>query len=122
MQINRQQLLKPFRKVSKSSWQLSRSLGISRSSVLRILLGRGIQPYISRLIHALHSRDNDRIIQFEEKFLDTIRMIGEDETILDRVWWSDEAIFKLNGTINRHNCVYGNLENPRMLLSKRNGI
>jgi len=28
--------------------------------------------------------------------------------------WSDEVNFKLNGTVNRHNCVYRATENPRL--------
>ena len=55
----------------KSSRQLSRELGISRSSVLRILHGRGMRPYIPRLIHALHDGDDDRRIQFAEEILYT---------------------------------------------------
>ena len=55
-----------------------------------------------RLIRALHDEDDNRRIQFAEEFL---TMIDQDETVLDRVWCSDEATFKLNGTINRHNCV-----------------
>ena len=50
-----------------------------------------------------------------EEFL---RMIDQDETVLGRVWWSDEAMFKLNGTINRHNCVYWASENPHASVEK----
>jgi hypothetical protein len=30
------------------------------------------------------------------------------------VVWSDEAQFKLNGTVNRHNCVYWAEDNPHL--------
>nr|CAI5830231.1 unnamed protein product [Callosobruchus analis] len=32
--------------------------------------------------------------------------------------WSDEAQFKLNGTVNRHNCVYWCEENPHVTIEK----
>jgi hypothetical protein len=32
--------------------------------------------------------------------------------------WSDEAQFILNGTVNRHNCVYCSSENPHIHLAK----
>ena len=32
--------------------------------------------------------------------------------------WSDEAQFKLNGTVNRHNCVYWAPENPHVHVEK----
>jgi len=30
----------------------------------------------------------------------------EDEEFVTKIVWSDEAQFKLNGRVNRHNCVY----------------
>ncbi|KAJ4432746.1 hypothetical protein ANN_21384 [Periplaneta americana] len=35
-----------------------------------------------------------------------------------RLVWSDEDTFKLNGTINRHNCVYWANENPHIFQEK----
>nr|CAI5854621.1 unnamed protein product [Callosobruchus analis] len=32
--------------------------------------------------------------------------------------WSDKAQFKLNGTVNRHNCVYWCEENPHITVEK----
>nr|CAI5867087.1 unnamed protein product [Callosobruchus analis] len=32
--------------------------------------------------------------------------------------WSDEAQFKLNGTVDRHNCVYWCEENPHITIEK----
>jgi len=38
------------------------------------------------------------------------RMVNEDEFVMKIVWF-DKAQFKLNGTVNRHNCVYWAQEN-----------
>ena len=41
-----------------------------------------------------------------------------DETFVETVVWSDEAQFKLNGTVNRHNCVYWCANNPHVFVQK----
>jgi hypothetical protein len=37
--------------------------------------------------------------------------VSEDALFLGMIVWTDEAKFKLNGTMNRHNCVYWCSEN-----------
>jgi len=34
------------------------------------------------------------------------QMVNEDLEFVTKIVWSDEAHFKLNGTVNRHNRVY----------------
>jgi hypothetical protein len=45
-------------------------------------------------------------------------MMHDDEAFAGKVVWSDEAQFKLNGTVNRHNYVYWSSENPHIHLEK----
>jgi len=45
-------------------------------------------------------------------------MVREDEEFVGKMVWSDEAQFKLNGTVNRHNCVYWAPENPHVHVEK----
>jgi hypothetical protein len=40
-------------------------------------------------------------------------MMRDAEAFAGKFVWSDEAQFKLNGTVNRHNCVYWSSENPQ---------
>jgi hypothetical protein len=54
-------------------------------------------------------------MQFCEQFLN---MAKDNETVLDRVIWSDEAMFKLNGHVNRHNCIYWDSSNPLVIIEK----
>ena len=61
-----------------------------------LLRKRNLKPYIPRLFHVLHDGDADRRVEFSEIFLDIMR---DDETFQDKIWWSDEACFKLNGHI-----------------------
>jgi len=41
-------------------------------------------------------------------------MVNEDEEFVTKIVWSDDAQFKFNGTVNRHNCVYWSPENIRV--------
>jgi hypothetical protein len=70
-----------------------------------------LHPYRPRLVQQLNDDDPNRRIEFCEKLL---AMIEEDNSILDKIIWADEAIFKLNGHVNRHNSIYWASENPRI--------
>lgn len=66
--------------------------------------------YIPTPIHALNEDDPDRRVEFCEWYL--AKCAGFPHKIV----WSDEATFKLNGTINRHNCTYWAPVNPHVTL------
>lgn len=70
-----------------------------------------LRPYRPRLVQQLNDDDPDRRIEFCEKLL---AMIEEDNSILDKIIWTDKAMFKLNGHVNRHNSIYWASENPRI--------
>ncbi|KAJ4439897.1 hypothetical protein ANN_08026 [Periplaneta americana] len=97
---------------NKSMRQCSREICMSRSSVHRILRSQKWKPYIPRLLHALNEDDPDRLLEFCEWFLN---MCDEREDFQDLIVWSDEAIFKLKGKINRHNCLSEIGNNPVQL-------
>lgn len=99
----------------KSQRRASAELGISRTSVQRIMKEIGLKPYRPRLLHALNEDDFDRRVQFCENF---ITQFNDDPTFVDKIIWTDEATFKLNGRINRHNAVYWADENPHEILTK----
>ena len=103
------------RSPQKSTRRLSNEIGVSQSSVMRLLRKLKLKPYIPRLFHALHYGDEDWRVEFAETFLN---MEKTDDLLLDHIWWSDEATFKLNGNINRHNCVYWADSNPRVILER----
>ena len=92
----------------KSAAQCARETGVSSTSVRRILKAFKWKVYNPRLLHAINNDDPDRRMQFCECFQ---QMVNEDEEFVMKVVWSDEARFKLNGTVNRHNCVYWAPEN-----------
>jgi len=86
----------------KSATQCVRETGVSGTSVRRILKAFKWKVYIPRLLHAINDDDPDHQMQFCEWFQ---QMVNEDEKYVTKIVWSDEAQFKLNGTVNRHNCV-----------------
>lgn len=74
-----------------------------------------LKPYKLRLVQALSEDDPDRRMEFCEWLLDTV---DGDPTLLDRIFWSDEATFQLNGLVNRHNCVYWSETNPHFVIEQ----
>lgn len=99
----------------KSTKQCARETGVSRTSVRRIIKTAKLKVFIPRLLHALNEDDPDRRIQYCKWFRD---MVQADEAFVEKVVWSDEAQFKLNGTVNRHNCVYWCANNPHVFVEK----
>jgi hypothetical protein len=91
------------RSPQKSPNQCAHETGVSRSSVQCILKSAKWKVYIPRLLHAMNEDDPDRKVQYCEWFRHKVQ---EDGEFVGKIVWSDEAQFKLNGTVNRHNCVY----------------
>jgi hypothetical protein len=54
-------------------------------------------------------------VQFCEWLQHTVH---EDEEFVNKIVWSDEATFKLNGTVNCHNYVYWAAENLHIHMDK----
>ena len=99
----------------KSTRRASCELQISATSIRRILHDIGMKPYRPRILHALNEDDPDRRAQFCQTFL---QFYNDSPEIVDHILWSDEATFKTNGHVNRHNCVYWSEENPHEIIEK----
>ena len=99
----------------KSQRRASAELGISRSSLQRIMSDIGLHPYRPQALQALNEDDGDRRLQFCESF---VAYCEDFPNFLNHIIWSDEACFKLNGRVNRHNCVYWSDSNPHEILQQ----
>ena len=75
----------------------------------------GLHPYRLRELQALNEDDGDRRLQFCESFMAHYEDFPD---FLNHIIWSDEACFKLNGRVNRHNCVYWSDSNPHEILQR----
>lgn len=97
-----------------SSRNMARVSGIKRGSILNILKKcLKLKSYIPTLCQGLHEDDYDRRLQFAQTFL---TMVENKADILKLILWSDEANFKLNGHVNRHNAIYWSANNPHQLM------
>lgn len=103
------------RSPQKSVTQGSRDSAVSRSSVRRILKRANWKVYIPRLLHQMNEDDPDRRLEYCEWFQ---HMGREDVEFAGKFVWTDEAQFKLNGIVNRHNCVYWAPENPNVHIDR----
>ncbi|CAF0945368.1 unnamed protein product [Rotaria sordida] len=93
----------------------SLDLNLSKSSLQRMMKKLGLKPYHPQLLHALSDDDLDRRCEFADIFL---KLVAEDSSFPDQIVWTDEATFKLNGYVNRHNCVYYATENPHIIITQ----
>jgi hypothetical protein len=75
-----------------------------------------LQPYRPQLLYTLNEDDPDRRCEFADTFLN---LIAADSSLSNRNVWTDEAIFKLNGHVNRHNCVYYAIENLHIIITEQ---
>lgn len=94
----------------------SADLDISKSTVHRILkVDLGLKSYHFSLHQELNEDDPDRRLNFCE---DLLRLLERDHQLINKVVWTDEAKFFLNGTVNRHNSVYWSDHNELRLSTK----
>ena len=90
----------------------SRQLGISRSSLRNIMkLDIGLFPYKIQLFHRLTDEDIARRMVFAQQMEDLIR---ENQIEIDKIWFSDEAHFQLDGYVNKQNYRFWGTENPQI--------
>lgn len=92
----------------KSTRQLARELpiGISATSVNRILRSEHFHPYHIQLLHELQPEDYERRLAFCQWAQ------RHQPDFFNLVLFSDEATFHNNGSVNRHNFHYYDTSNP----------
>jgi len=93
----------------KSPQKVANEVGISRSSVRRILKEHKFHPYKLKLINGLDEEDYAVRLEFCQW---GIEIIDNEELDQSCICFGDEAIFHLNGHVNRHNCRYYSDVNP----------
>lgn len=92
-----------------STREISRTTGISATSVRRILKKHKYHPFHIQLHQELRQRD----FAVRQEFCQwAMNRLDEDEDFFKYVLFSDESTFHKNGFVNRHNCHYYDTENP----------
>ena len=95
--------------------RIAAETGIKSGSVRNILRKLDFRPYRPIEVQFLHDEDRDNRMEFCATWLTRLE---ENDRLNDLVLWSDESNFKLNGTINRHNCVYWSRTNPHEVMER----
>ena len=86
------------------------SLGLSEVSVHPILhKDLHFYPYKIQVTHALHERDYVNRVNFCQTFL---RLINENQELVNNLLMSNEAHFHLSGFVNKQNFRYWSATNP----------
>ena len=76
----------------------------------------GYKVYHPKLTHGLVEDDADRRLRMCELFISQFK---DDPELFNKIMCSDEASFKLNSLINRHNCVIYATENLHLTYEKQ---
>ena len=85
-------------------------LGLPRSSIQRVLRNRlHLFPDRLQIVQELEDRDYEARIAFSNWFIEKIEL---DASYLNRVIFSDECVFHVDGKLNKHNLRIWVSENP----------
>lgn len=85
---------------------------ISKSTVHRVLKKEKYHPYKIQFVQELIEDDPDRRLHFCEIMMDLCQANGDFH---QKIIFSDEATFCLNGTVNRQTCRYWSRDNPHWM-------
>jgi len=114
--IEEQVLAEVTRNPESSVRRLSARLGVSKSSVWRILKKEGLHPYHFQKVQHLHSADFTSRAVFCSWIMRKIRSNPENAT---KIMWTDEAIFTRAGITNFRNLHKWAGENPHLIRPSR---
>lgn len=92
--------------------EISRAIGVPKSTINDVLRRNSYHPYHLELHQELHEADFAQRVDFCNTILASITLDGN---FVGKILFSDEATFKSNGSVNRHNMHYYATENPHWL-------
>lgn len=98
---------------NKSTRRLALENNLKQSTVVQLIKEVGLRDFKATFVQNLSPDDKIHRQTFSMLWLDKLQF---DPIIEDRVLWTDEASFNLNGTVNRHNYAYYAYENPNLLI------
>ena len=98
-----------------STRRISNSLGVSQSTVVRCLHKKNYHPYKPTFVQELSDDDHDQRLEFCQWIS---QQRDHHSQFHLRIVFSDEAVFHVNGTVNKHNLHYWSSENPKVFVEK----
>lgn len=99
-----------------STRKISRQIDISQSSVVRILKKEKFFPYKMGCTFKIYEEDYARRLHFCQEMS---QKLNNDPTIMNKILWSDESLFFLNGTPNHQNYRYWSKSNPHWVTESK---
>lgn len=99
-----------------STTRASLELTIPRTTLRRILkIDLGLKPYKIQLNQPLKPENCEARFDFANEM---IELIENNSIDINRIWFTDEAHFDLNGYVNKQNWRHWALENPHLSVAK----
>lgn len=95
-----------------STRRRSQQMGMSRSSLQRMLHEMDMFPYKIQLAQELQLQDNKKRLENAMRLQD---LVNGDPGFLQNSIMSDESHFYLNGFVNKQNCRIWGSENPQVI-------
>eukprot|EP00102_Acyrthosiphon_pisum_P006741 XP_003240351.1 PREDICTED: uncharacterized protein LOC100573963 [Acyrthosiphon pisum] len=100
-----------------STRHVGRELGISHTTVCKILKKYKMHPYRPDLVQHLRQGDAPRRLAFVAWLMTSL---DENPLILNSILWTDESKFTNNGVINKQNNRYWDDQNPHWTFETNN--
>lgn len=98
-----------------SQRRVSQQVGVSVSSVNKVLKEEGVKPFKFTRVQQLQNDDKPKRLEFCEKLL---KNCENNQNFISNLVFSDEACFHLNGNVNSHNTFIYNRQNPHATVEK----
>lgn len=95
---------------------VEREIGVSKSTVQRVLAKNKYHPYKPTIVQGLKETDFPRRMRFCEWYT---RKCNENPEFVNHVLWSDESRFTNCGVYNKHNTHHWAVENPHEVAERR---
>lgn len=90
-------------------------LRIAKSTLYDIMKNLNLSAYKIQLVQPLTSGNKETIFKFAQ---DILRMSRNSSFDINKVWFSDEAYFQLEGYVNKQNYRFWGTTNPHVTLAK----
>ena len=104
------------RSPSKSTRQAARESGICRHTILNVLHeDLRYRQWKPHYVQQLFPEDCDRRVEFCETMLAWFEDCPE---LSSKILWTDEAVFRVGGFVNRHNCHYWCESDPKEITER----
>ncbi|GBM72569.1 hypothetical protein AVEN_274256-1 [Araneus ventricosus] len=97
----------------KSTYKGSRELQMPQKTVLRVLTKRlKMKPYVIQLVQQLKQKDYSKRMNYATFMQESM----QDETMADRLIFSDKSTFHVSGKVNRYNSRIWGTEKPSTII------